>query len=464
MVTQSGADLCRVTLAAPRVRLDVALPATVPLAGLLPALLGLLGEDAVEEGAAQGGWLLQRVGESPLDLERNLTALGIRDGEVLYVRPRQDALPAVAFDDPVDAIGTALRDGGLRWSQAATSATALAAAAVLGLAASASALLTGPPWTWSAVACAVTAVLLTGAGALVSRAYRPAAGTALTATATGFAFVAGLLALAGTRTLGRLAAPQLLLGVAAALVAAVAGAVALNRVEAVLSGITAAAVLSAAGVLTAMATDAVAGAAVAVTAALALTPLAPRLAYRAAGLPPPALPLTAEELRGHGEPLSGEDITRRALAADRALTALAGATGAVAAGCAAVMLAGRAWTGDEWAATVMCGICAVLLVLRARLFAGLAQRLWLLGSGLAVLAGLAVRLTSWFGPPAMLLVLLFSLAATGTVLAWAVKPELRVAAPWARVSDIAELLVTLALVPLALQLLHAYSAVRALSG
>jgi type VII secretion integral membrane protein EccD len=461
--TLSGADLCRVTVVAPRVRLDVALPATVPLAGLLSTLLTHVGADVAEDGATHGGWALQRIGESPLDAERSMAALGVHDGEVLYFRPRQETLPAVAFDDPVDAVVTTLGENSRRWTTAATGTFSLAAAAVLLLAAATAALFTGPPWVWSAASCGAVCVGLVAAAGLVSRAFLPAAGTVLGAAATGYAFLGGLLALADGHGLGRLGAPQLLLGLAAALLVASVTIVVLDRAEAALVGVGAAAVLGGAGAGAALGSSAGGGAGIAVAAGLAFLPLVPRVAYRVAGLPQPAIPTTPEELRRHGEPLSGADIGRRALVADRTLTALAAAVTVVVT-CAQLVLLRRGWTGDAWVALAVSASATVSLLLRARMFAGLVQRLWLLAGGLVgvVLAG--YRLVAWFGPAGLLPVLAGALIAVAVVLRWAVRPGHRMVPPWARAADLFELAVTLGVVPLALQLLGAYGWARGLAG
>src|SRR5215469_13437157 len=112
----AGSELCRVTVLAPRIRLDVAVPSDVPLAGLLPTLLLHSGEQRADDVGPPGGWVLQRVGEGPLDTDRSLRALGVGDGDVLYLRPWQSALPAAAYDDTVDAIRTTLRERSRRWT------------------------------------------------------------------------------------------------------------------------------------------------------------------------------------------------------------------------------------------------------------------------------------------------------------------------------------------------------------
>jgi hypothetical protein len=62
----------RVTVVAPRTRIDVALPAGVAVADLLPMLLEMAKEATPDGGARHGGWCLAKLGESPLDPSRTL--------------------------------------------------------------------------------------------------------------------------------------------------------------------------------------------------------------------------------------------------------------------------------------------------------------------------------------------------------------------------------------------------------
>ena len=79
----SFSETCRITVVAPRMRLDIAVPADVPLAALVPTLLLHTGEQAIEAGAAHGGWALQRLGEPPLNTDGTCATLGILDGDIV---------------------------------------------------------------------------------------------------------------------------------------------------------------------------------------------------------------------------------------------------------------------------------------------------------------------------------------------------------------------------------------------
>ena len=196
-------------------------PQEVPLANLLPTLLWHSGEQLAEEGIASGGWALQRAGEGPLDTGQTMVALGVRDGDILYLRTGTGAAPTPVYDDTADAITSTLRDRSKRWSRSDTRVAALTAVGVL-LVAGALALanaggalagLTGAgghglgPVAKSTdavitlCAAALAAVLLAGAAAS-SRAFGDAAlGRVIALGGLPYAFVAGLLALPSHRYL-----------------------------------------------------------------------------------------------------------------------------------------------------------------------------------------------------------------------------------------------------------------------
>ncbi|MGB8940405.1 MAG: type VII secretion integral membrane protein EccD, partial [Streptomyces sp.] len=104
MTDSAVAELCRLTVRAPSVSVDLAVPADVPVADLLPTLLRYVGEEAEEAGLDHAGWVLQRLGDAPLDEEATLARAGLSDGAVLYLRPHTEALPEARLDDLVDGM------------------------------------------------------------------------------------------------------------------------------------------------------------------------------------------------------------------------------------------------------------------------------------------------------------------------------------------------------------------------
>jgi type VII secretion integral membrane protein EccD len=461
-----GADLCRVTIIAPSTRVDMALPVDVPLADLLPTLLRHAGEELPDAGLVHSGWVLQRMGETPLDPARSVSSLGVRDGEILHFRPRQAQLPELAFDDVVDAIATASRDRSDRWQPSTTRAFSFAVVAgslslgVLALA------LSGPPWTVPSLFGGVLALAALIAGTALSRAMADArAGAVLGYLAVPFAFLTGLFSLAGHRSLAELGAAQLLVGCAAAMVVAALAAFGIVEGGPNFLGVAVTACFGALASLLCLLFDSLSpsgAAAITIATLLALTPLIPMFAFRLARLPLPAVPTGTEDLRRENEVVPGPRVLAQTRSADRFMTGLVGALGAVATGCEIFLATGPGWSGPT-----MCAVVGLALVLRARLFFGRTQRLWLLLPGLFGFGLLAFALSSGdHSQPAKLAGVLLPLLvlAAGVLLGGLRGPNSRPSPYWGRLTDILEMLVVLSIVPIALAVLNLYQQVRGLAG
>lgn len=492
----AGSELCRVTVLAPRIRLDVAVPSDVPLAGLLPTLLLHSGEQRADDAGPPGGWVLQRVGEGPLDTDRSLSALGVGDGDVLYLRPWQSALPAAAYDDAVDAITTTLRERARRWTPELSRRAGLAVIGVL-LTAAALALATaggmfghhtsgallalrasgttsalrasGTTLTHGRVIAATAAGLIALAAAFGSGAASRAFGDAGLAAVFGLgalpsAFVSGALALPPSGSSasgvppGGIQSPQFLVGAAVLLVVAALAAVAAGPAARSLVGAVMVGFVAVAGSLLAVYASASGAAAAMLSLALVATPAIGPAAYRMAKLPRPDVPASPDELRGRARPADLGEVPGRTVAADRMIGAMAGATGAVAVGALGIML-----RAGGWAPLTLAMLASVLLLLRARLFSGVVARSWMLGAGLAGLLLVAMAAgTRW--PAGAAAAAAVGLAAVTAIVAGAVRAVRRPAPPLVRMADLAELVATIATVPLALEVLGVFGAARGLGG
>src|SRR5690349_17188152 len=86
-------ELCRLTIYGPRRTTEVAVPAHLPLVDLQPELLRLAGPGVAQQGITSNGWVLQRLGEAPLDELLSPAELNLRDGSALHLRPRDAQLP-----------------------------------------------------------------------------------------------------------------------------------------------------------------------------------------------------------------------------------------------------------------------------------------------------------------------------------------------------------------------------------
>ncbi|WBB73120.1 type VII secretion integral membrane protein EccD [Micromonospora sp. WMMD1128] len=441
--------LSRITIVAPRTRMDLALPSDVPLADLLPTLLRYAGEDLADEGVRHGGWSLSRLGGQPLDGGRTAAQLGVRDGEVLYFNPRADTAPEIVFDDVVDAVATFTTQRAGAWQVGTTRAYAvlLASSALAGGAVAA--LFTGPPQLPGAVAALVVAVALLAGAAVLSRAAGDSrTGAVLALVGVGYAGVGGLLVLAGDRPLGDLASPHLLLaGTAVVLFGAVAALAVGDRLPLFLGAVGVGAAVGCGAVLSlAFGIDAAAGAAVVATVAFGALPALPMLAYRLARLPVPSIPTGPEDLKTDTESVDGPAVLRNSERADAYLTGLLWTVALLVLGGEVVLAA-----DGRLPAVLLCLVLALLSLLRARPFLGRGQRTPVLlagtlGLGLVAAAvfgagSLPVRLGLILG--GLVVVAVISLVYGLTVAGKRISPV------WGRTLDIVEILLIIALVPLA---------------
>jgi type VII secretion integral membrane protein EccD len=202
-------------------------------------------------------------------------------------------------------------------------------------------------------------------------------------------------------------------------------------------------------------------AAVALALGLLTAPLFPMAAFRASPLPMPFLPAGRMELAGGGGDISQAQIHTGTMRADRIVTGLVAGSASTAV-AAAVLLA----LLPGWAPAALVGCGGLALLLRARHHRGLAQRLWLYGSGLTLVGLLAYSYTVHSGLTGRLIVaaVLLCLAVFAAGLS-SPSNQGRPASPrLGRLVDLAEVLVVVALAPLALQVLGVYALVRTFGG
>jgi len=443
--------------------MDVAVPAGVTFAEFIPVAVRECGLTDEQLTGPPGGWVLQRLAEAPFEAGQTLAAAGIHDGDIVHLRPRILALPPAVCDDVADELAAVHRGPG-RWT--------VADARRLALGGCAAALLTGalvlirsrpliaagtaahghPAGTAMAlaVAAAFAAVLLGGACAVAQGAGDVAAGSLLAWTALPYAFAAGAWAAAEAHH----GAPGPLVVVAGlAAVAAVALIGAMVIPEPMLGGPALAALAGEAGaglVTLYPRVGAAGGAALAAAGLLALSPLASWAAIRLARFPLPPVPVSAADLPDT-EPVPAESRARAVLA-DRLLAGLAAGTGLTAGGAAVIVAFQHGWPARAFLAAL-----AVALLLRARVFASRAARLWLAIPGYLCGTLAAVSL----GTQAALTVAV--VAAAALVVAGVRLPGWRPSPWWGRLADIGDAVAIAALLPLALDVAGVFGVLRGLA-
>ncbi|MGZ8178608.1 type VII secretion integral membrane protein EccD [Williamsia sp. SKLECPSW1] len=117
-------ELCRVSVLAGRTQVDLALPADVPIASLLPELASLLlrnqfGEPERVPDDLTARWTLGRVGHDPLDDSHSLLESGIVDGDLLVLRSDMTTELPTVYDDVIDAVAGITRREFHSWTAAA---------------------------------------------------------------------------------------------------------------------------------------------------------------------------------------------------------------------------------------------------------------------------------------------------------------------------------------------------------
>ena len=447
-----GSGFCRVQVAAPTTRVDLALPTGVPLAALLPAIVGYAEQDL----SAPAGWALSRLDGTRLDPASGLGAVGVREGELLLLHAAHDSVGQPLYDDVVEVLADADDDAGWRPRDTRTMCAVLGGLAVLG--AVWAGVATGT--RLAAVLLFVLALLLVGGGALLARATGDVpGGTLLGALSAAVAAAAGLVLLGPPPT-----AVHLVLISAIVLLHAAIGAPAVGGGDAVFLAVGIVGVFGLLGGLLVLLVPATAARSAAVVAPLALaaTTMLPALALRLSRVPRPPLPRTAAELADVPGQLELDRVRHRVWRARTLLSGLlVGCYAATALG--AVVLAVAVLIGDgasPWPA-VLAAVLGALLLLRSRLFARRMQiAAPLVAAAVVFLAGVYATVTTWAGNGAVLLGVVIPLALVLAMVAggfgrWGGRGPLN--PRLARSLDLLETLLLLAVVPIALAVWNVYT-------
>lgn len=458
---QAGVGLTRITLAAPRRRVDVALPEQVSVAELLPSLLRHAGESLADDGESHGGWTLRRADGKTLETGRALAAQQVLDGEVLHLVPSRAQWPEPDYDDIADAIAGGARANVPRWDGRATLAFGLATVGLVLGAGLYAILAHGPDWLLPGVAALAVALLLSLLGVVQSRAMADArSGGVLAAYALPYAAIGGLIVLGMHQRASTFGAAQLLLGAAALLVFSVIGYFGVASLGRVFVAGGFAGLLGLAGALVALRASAAGVAAVLVTLLVGGVVGFPLLAIRLGKLPLPAVPQTRADLTA--DPIPDRARVFAAVArSDELLTGMLIGTALVHSIGAFVLV-----TGGGMAGRVLVGVVAVSNLLRARLFVAVRQRLPLLIAGVVGLAVLAVVLLArTSGMPRLLIGSAGVVVLVAVVLAAAVRYSRRAPSPYiGRIGDIVDILLVIVTVPVAFAVLGLFGWVRSLGG
>lgn len=454
-VSNAG-EVCRLTICGPTTRVELAVPAHVPIADLMPTVLGHLDPALATTGLGHDGWVLQRLGELPLDENQGTAAAGLYDGDILYLRPRDDQLPVADFDDLVDGIHTGLSGRGDTWRPVLTRRLCVGLAAVFGLLAVFVTTFAGSGVAVAITAGAISVLLLVGGSVMAKVAEDAATATVLGMVAVVAACVGGLAMPAGAGpVLTWLTAPGVLalavsLAVSGSLAHAVIGVARPWFLALAVAGVlvTAGTVLS---VLIGL--NGPQSGAVMTVIMVVSTRIAPAFAAWLAGLAPEPVPLTAEEFQQNLDPLPSKDVLDRAAQADTYLTAFLAVLSVMGVLSLLVLSAELAWAPSTLSAVV-----AGVLLLQSRELNAVWHRLATMLPAVVALVSVALGWTAGMPLLGQLCVVVGLLAITGNFIAGSlVLPGRRLVPRWGRWGDILHWILSLAVFALLLVVTGFYS-------
>jgi type VII secretion integral membrane protein EccD len=459
-VASSTTVFSRVTIVAPNTRIDVALPADVSIADLMPMMLEMAKETSPDGGARHGGWCLAKLGGAQLDPARTLASLGIIDGDLLQLRRRSDNPPPPLYDDVVDAIAAATPGSFRPWTRETARRIAHISGGAALVFAAVALLYAGPLGGGDslapAIAAGVMALLCIGVAGSLSKVY-DVPDTAVLIAAAGalpMAFVAGLYVVPGGP-----GAPNALLGAILVLIFAAASIwlIAHGVTVFVAAGTAATIGLLAFLVSTFVDQPSPGIAAGAAAVALAGISLLPRLTIQLARLPLPNVPANADDLKESTPFPDFAQIEKRSGLAHEYLTGMIVGCGVVAA-LSAVVAASQGFVWGYLLAIVV----TLVLLLRGRAYANGAQAMALVGTGILSGAGVAIGWLSDSSPTTRILWIFGALiiVAVGALLVGVVFPDQKFSPVMRRSVDIFEAVLIAAVLPLALAVMNLYDAVR----
>jgi len=415
-------------------RLDIGIPAQVPVIEFLPGFARSLG--VLDPSMTYAGYALHRADGTVLDVSAGVAAQGVEDGEVLtLVRGGLVAQPRV-YDDIVEAVIDATAQQNRPWTPKDNARTALTVSLTLLGVCAVLLLAAGPSLGFGALMAGGGAVALLAVAAVVARLGQLEAGQGLGMAAAVFAGLAGYLAVpAGLDLWGW---PLAAAGAGAFLVAGIALALMPERAEVQLAPLTAGGAIAVIGTLAAFVPPAPVYA-LAVGIIGTLSGALPWLALSSTRVRVIS-PQSDAEMFADPVPIDADDVARRMALGRRILIALRLALGFV-------LLAATPLVAAQDAV----GAALCVLSFAAMMFPS--RQTYARSGVLAVMAvgavGLAVSgLTAALAQPdlrvALLVALTVATACVVTVTLLAPKTRMRLL----RVADTVELLVLASLLPL----------------
>ncbi len=469
MSTAVDGGLCRITVIGPDRKIDLAVPTTTPVATLLPVLLTHTTEPGrtPDGDSGDGAWVLQRLGGRPFELSGTPESLDWLEGEQLYLRRAEDPLPELDFDDLAEGIATVVNRRNDRW-QPEYRRVLFLLLSVVGMGAVAVVLTNRGPAAPQVIGAGVIAAIFLVAALVCARKLPDGAFSLLFGCgAAAFAGLAAASAVDGDPA-GIAVNGASVLAFSVGVIAVVAVLLLAQRTVTphlplapmLVVGVTA---LMAAGVLLLQSASRITAqqtAASAVGILFTVIVVAPRAAVKFARLRGPQLPKTGADMSYDIEPVPAGDVRNRTNEADTYLS-VAMLTAALVLPVAfdfTMRLPG--WAGWSYVLVV-----ASAILLRARTFHGLWQRVALTFAGTVGTLMVILRLSHTL-PPGGRWVLLGALLATLVPLVIAaLRPFPRRMLPvWEYTATFFDIATAVAVLPVLAQILGVYAWARGLFG
>ncbi|MBO4161974.1 type VII secretion integral membrane protein EccD [Micromonospora sp. MMS20-R2-23] len=464
-----SAELCRITVVGPARRVDLAVPATTTVAALLPLLAQRTteGDPRGETGAGDGAWVLQRLGQPPFELAGTPESLDWLEGEELHLRPAEDPLPELDFDDLADGIATIVNRRPDRW-QPEYRRTLFILLSVVVMGAVATVLTAHPPALPQVVAAGTLGVAFLVAALCCGRQLDDGAFSLLFGGgAAGFAAVAASSAVDGDPARVAVTGPAVL----AAAVTVLAVAAVLLLAHRTFAPHLPAAPLLVVG-LTGLVTTAVLlirdgsgmtmrrAAAVAILLIFVVIVLAPRMAVKLSRLRGPQLPKTSEDMSYDIEPATSEQVRQRTDDADTYLT-----VAMVTAALVLPVLFHFTVGAPGWAGWSLVLVVASAILLRSRTFLCLWQRCALVVAGTVGLLMVITKLSDLLSPTWRWVLISALVGLLVPLVLAALRPWPRRMLPfWEYTATFFDVTTGVAVLPILAQVLGTYAWARGLFG
>jgi type VII secretion integral membrane protein EccD len=465
-VHEECGELRRVSVYADAVHVDLSLPAAVPIGLLIPSIVDIL---AAEHGHRDESMAARRElslpGHAALDPSKTLAQSRIRDGTALILTRSSTDLAAPCFDDTAEAVSMSLTATARPWTRWAARLTGAMAASWL--AGTSAVVVIRAAFDTNdaqridgagvAATAAVIALLATAFGYRIFR--DRICGLTLGVVASGFAALAGLLAVPGGP-----GAPNALLAAAAATATSTLALRVTSCCTVVFIALSSfaamAAVAAAVGAVTAAPPQAIGAMSAAIS--LGFLEASARVSIAMAGLSPR---LASEPKAATDEPAPApHQLSVKAIRADNWLTSLVvafsasaglGAVGAAVGACSA--------SGPRLLGITFAAITGGVLLLRALSHSELMRSVPLIVSGTATLSATFVVAATAYPSHALWIATAAGMLATAAVALGLITPAITVSPVGRRSIELLEYLALAAIMPLACWICGLYSAARGLN-